>query len=439
MTRQTEEFLLRHQMGNDPLDTVIPRFINQAKAGLSKNGESCFEMIPSYVQADGTIPPNEPVIVIDAGGTNLRVAFAHFNEDHECITEKLDVYPMPGAMGATITIEDFYTALARCLSPYAPLCHTIGFVFSFPCDITPDIDGRVIVFDKEVSILHAEGSLLGENINRALNDLGIEGSWKVIVMNDTISTVMGGLAGAKNPKSEHYLGVILGSGMNITYLQKCSGIQKDPAIQKRTGSMCINMEAGGFDGFIKSDFDRIVQEKAELPGHMQFEKMVSGVYQGMIAEEMLRCAAREGLFGERTAASLARLEHLQAYEMDAYVRDPSGGNRLASLVAPADKSTVYDLLDCYYDRTARLVAIALTCVMLLAGEEDTGSLSSGAGMKPYCNVADGSTFYKTLLFRPKLARYMEEIAGKQYGLQYRFLKVEDENISGGAVAALINR
>ena len=114
-------------------------------------------------------------------------------------------------------------------------------------------------------------------------------------------------------------------------------------------------------------------------------------------------------------------------------------NRLASLVAPADKPIVYDLLECYYDRTARLVAIALTAVMLLAGEEDTGSLSSGTGMKPFCIVADGSTFYKTLLIRPKLARYMEEIAGRQYGLQYRFLKVEDGNISGGAVAALMNR
>ena len=432
MEEKIRLFLERHRMIHADVASNIDNFCRQAKEGLEVSGAGCFEMIPSYIGASGEIPVNERVIVIDAGGTNLRVALAHFDETFSCIVEKMDVYPMPGTQG-TITIETFYEMLAEYVAPYAALTRLIGFVFSFPCDITDQIDGRVIVFDKEVSISGSEGSLLGVGLNEALRRRGLSGEWQVVVMNDAISTLMGGMSEAKKTGGGNLLGIILGTGMNISYVQDCKGIVKDGAIRSREDAMCINMESGGYDGFIKSDFDVETQKRAELPGHMQFEKMVAGVYQGMVAEEMLKSAAVEGLFCNETAEGMLSLSGLTAVDMDCFVRDPSGDHVLGRAVkSAADRETVYALLDYFYERAAQLVAITLTGVLLLSLEGRDRQTKS-------CIVADGSTFYKTLLFRDKFYRYMEEIAAGMYGLSYFFTKVEDGNISGCAAAALMNR
>ena len=59
----------------DCIDTeeLINKFVDEMEAGLDGK-ESSLLMIPSYMSAEGTIIYNEPVAVLDAGGTNLRVA-----------------------------------------------------------------------------------------------------------------------------------------------------------------------------------------------------------------------------------------------------------------------------------------------------------------------------------------------------------------------------
>ena len=52
------------------------------KRGLA--GENSFmPMIPTYLVNDGAVPKNDPVIVIDAGGTNFRCGLLRFSESEE--------------------------------------------------------------------------------------------------------------------------------------------------------------------------------------------------------------------------------------------------------------------------------------------------------------------------------------------------------------------
>ena len=52
-----------------------------------KNGlegkESSLLMLPTYIEAEGAVKPNEPVVAIDAGGTNFRAAKIYFDDKFE--------------------------------------------------------------------------------------------------------------------------------------------------------------------------------------------------------------------------------------------------------------------------------------------------------------------------------------------------------------------
>ena len=55
-------------------------------------------MIPTYINMEGEIPLNEPVISIDAGGTNFRVAVIYFDKNRKLVIEDFKNYPMPGSL-----------------------------------------------------------------------------------------------------------------------------------------------------------------------------------------------------------------------------------------------------------------------------------------------------------------------------------------------------
>lgn len=72
---QARRFLAAHNM--DPegicLKTNTERFLQEMEAGL-KGEESSLLMLPTYISIDQQIPAGERAVVVDAGGTNFRVA-----------------------------------------------------------------------------------------------------------------------------------------------------------------------------------------------------------------------------------------------------------------------------------------------------------------------------------------------------------------------------
>ena len=75
--------------------TIIKDLINEMEKGLAGN-KSSLAMLPSYINTDFSLPLNTPVIALDAGGTNFRVAVISFRENNRMDIEDYQTYMMPG-------------------------------------------------------------------------------------------------------------------------------------------------------------------------------------------------------------------------------------------------------------------------------------------------------------------------------------------------------
>ena len=60
------------------IDSQIKLFIAEMAEGL-EGRESSLKMFPTFIEYRKKIPKNKPVIVLDAGGTNLRSAVFYFD------------------------------------------------------------------------------------------------------------------------------------------------------------------------------------------------------------------------------------------------------------------------------------------------------------------------------------------------------------------------
>ncbi|MGI6668534.1 MAG: hypothetical protein ACOX4M_03665 [Acetivibrionales bacterium] len=92
---------------------------------------------------------------------------------------------------------------------------------------------------------------------------------------------------------------------------------------------------------------------------------------------------------------------------------------------------LFYLADNIFERMAKFVAFSLTAVLEKAGRGYNPC-------KPVCITADGSTFYKSKLFRGKLDHYIKMYTNEVKGIYCEFVKVDNGTLIGTAIAGLIN-
>lgn len=426
-------FLGKHGMDAESVDLEKNNkiFMDEMQRGLE--GHASLLMIPTYIRMDKDIPLMEPVIAIDAGGTNFRVAVIHFNKNNEPVIEDFKLHPMPGSDGE-ISKEGFFEAMAGYILPVLHKSCKISFCFSYPAEIMPDRDGKIIKFTKEVKVKGAEGELLGKNLLEALKKHGCPDKKSIVVLNDTVATLLAGKAASPNRKFDGYIGYILGTGTNICYAEKSCNIGKIPGLAENDGLMLINMESGGYDKAPRGQIDLEFDSKTENPGDYAFEKAVSGAYQGGLILAAIRKAASEGIFSKAFSSEIGNVSWLEAREVDDFLYYPYGNNTLACCTnsgSEEDRITLFYLIDNIFERMAKYVTFSLTAVL-----EKTGLGSNPC--KPACITADGSTFYKSKLFRSKLEHYIKIYTNEVKGIYCEFVKVDNGTLIGTAITGLLN-
>lgn len=428
---QTEEFLRRHRMFYADIDMgqSCRTFIEEMENGL--NGRpGTLKMIPTYIRLDKKIDYRKNAVVMDAGGTNFRVGLVHFQADGQPVIDYLKKYPMPGAQGE-IGKEEFFDQVVEYLSPVIDRSSRIGFCFSYPTEIMPNRDGKLIRFDKEVKVRGMEGETIGENLAAALRRKGFSGKNDFVLINDTVATLLGGISGTNDRDFDSYIGFILGTGTNTCYLEENRNIRKNEWLSGASGSSVINIESGGYGKIPGSDIDEAFDSRTEDPGMQLFEKMISGAYQGGLLLAILKQAARENLFSARTAEKILQLSRLEATEIDRFCYYPYGQNPLAQCADDeAGRIAVYYLIDALIERAARLVAINLAAVMLKTGKGQNPC-------RPVCISAEGSTFYKSKLFRGKLDSYVSHFMNRELGIWCEFVNTDNSTIIGTALAGIL--
>lgn len=406
-------------------DSLIERFLAEMDKGLS-GGESSLAMIPAYIGIGEALPANRSVAVIDAGGTNLRTCIARFNDAGAIEISHFNKRAMPGRDRETSCAE-FYTVLVDLLEPLKDLFECIGFCFSYPADILPDHDGRLLHWTKEIKIPGLVGRKIGAGLIEMLEQRGITGK-RVVLLNDTVAALLAGLAQGQAFNTSSYVGFILGTGTNTAYVEQNANIGKLEDIS--TGSQVINVESGGFAAFERGICDIQLDVRSENPGGHVFEKVISGVYMGPLALELFQLLASEGVFSDSGGAALAIMKELTTIHVD----NLSAGNGRdtgvlgTEVFTDADREIMKAVFAGVVERAALFTAVNITAAVI----------KSGAGQDPGCPVCvniDGSTFYKTWQLPEKMHEYMVPLLAKR-GLHIRCIQVHDGPITGAAIAAL---
>lgn len=420
---EVEQFLKAHGLfaADIDADAVLADFESEMKKGLAGE-ESSLKMIPTFITADKDVPADESVIVLDAGGTNLRVASVSFGSDGNVKTDSFSRYSMPG-IERELSADEFFGQFAEYLQEVSGASDKIGFCFSYPADITPDRDGKLIHWTKDIKAPEVEGALIGEGL---LGAMGAEGEGKKIsILNDTIATLLAGKAVGAGKEYGSYIGFILGTGTNTAYMEQNGNITKQDGLDA-AGSQAINVESGNFALAPRGDIDEAMDAGTPDPGVHMFEKMISGLYISTLMLKALKTAASEGLFSDDCSALINGIDELSGRDVDDFLDDRGAGPLVDDAVSADDKEKIRGILTGIYERAARLTAINISAAVL----------KSGAGSeKPVCVNIDGSTYYKAVGFKAMAEGFLAEILGPR-DISYDLVHADEAPIMGAAIAGL---
>nr|XP_061798000.1 hexokinase-3-like [Nerophis lumbriciformis] len=334
------------------------------------------------------LPPPSDVsgtaLVVDVGGTNMRAAVVTVKNgqatfDKGPVTDALD------ARDVAITGPDFFAVQADLVTKLdPPMGLPVGYCFSYPSEVLPDLDARLIAWTKGIAIPDVVGSLVGTKLGEALGERGLAPT-RVHVLNDTVASLIGGALGDRDPR--RVIGLIAGTGSNMAAFFEPSVSSKLP----EGGPLAVNLESGNFPIRFLTEADARVDQESPNVGAQRFEKAVGGIYLPYVYRAL----------GGDIDVTLGSGE---------LVRRRQNGDEIAGSVL---------------ERSARLVATGIAAV-------------AEARQQPSAVVvvAEGSLFWRDPMFKPAVER---ELSSRLGGRSYKIRRRKDANLIGSAVAALYQR
>jgi len=427
--QSVQQFLSVNNFCIEDLDAekLLRLFDAEMTRGL-EGAADALPMIPAFVTIDRPVPVNTRVTVLDAGGTNLRVATVGFDGHGKPQIEDFTRNRMPGTHDE-LTADAFYDAIADLLAPLAAKTASIGFCFSYPAEITPDCDARLLRWTKQIKAPSVVGTMLGSGLRARLAKRGCDRP--VTVLNDTVATLLAGKSAGVARRYSSYVGLILGTGTNTAYVERNARISKRNDLDLQ-GAMIINVESGGFAKAPQSRFDKLFDATTADCGAYTFEKMIAGVYLGGLGGTILREAARADLFSRATSRAMLDLPTPSSKDLDLFCHNPYlPPETFAALpMTEDDRRVALEVCLPVYTRAALLTAVNIAAAVI----------RSGAGTDPLHPVAvniDGSTYYRTLAasFASRVQGHLRDLLEPR-SIHYELIAVDEAPIIGAAVAGL---
>lgn len=428
------DFLNKNEMNPAHIDTekTCQIFLQEMQKGLTAEPGS-LAMLPTYIETERQIPLNKPVIVMDAGGTNFRVATVSFDQDGNSKIENFKLFSMPGVK-QQVGKDEFFNTMVGYLDEVVDKSANIGFCFSYPIEIFPNKDGKVLYFSKEIKADEVAGNMIGENLNMAISSSANGDKKNIILLNDTVATLLAGRADVKGMSFETYIGFILGTGTNCSYIEQNKNITKTKDLDLAK-SQIVNVESGGFGKAPQGKIDKDFDQSSNSPGMYTFEKMISGAYLGPICLWTVRTAAEDGLLSKDSAEKLKEIKEISTKDVDDFMSYPEAkGGPLSSALQSAgeeDLATTYYLIDRLIERAAKLTAVNLSSVAIKSGKGKNPC-------RPVCIVAEGTTFYQLKSLKQRVEYYLKDYLVNQKGIFYEIINVENATLIGAAIAGLTN-
>ncbi len=397
--------------------------------------QSTQEMIPTWANPPKEPPKNESIIVIDAGGTNFRASLVTFDENGNPTISDHQKSSMPG-IEREFSKKEFFETIAANLDHVKGKSKKIGFCFSYAMKITPDGDGEVISFSKEIKAPEVIGSLVGENLSNALVERGWERPERIVLLNDTTAALLAGASTATGGlQYSSYIGVILGTGMNTAYIEKNPIKKIESSSRSVPEKQIIVAESGLYGKLARSEFDIAFDKTTNTPGRYIMEKMCSGAYLGAVASFAVKQACTDGLFSQGASKALLEVGTFTLFDMDRFFYTPFNvETTLGGAISKGnqdDRDILFALLDAFVDRCARLTA-ALICATVLKSEEGKNPSI------PVSILCDGTTFYKTHNLKSRIEGYLNSELLQKCHRYYEIVTVDNAITLGAAVAGSIS-
>lgn len=240
--------------------------------------------LPAYLHRPSSTLSGDAV-VLDVGGTNIRAAWIQLQggaAELRGASISDDAIMQRAKTPARVSARQFFAQQADLIAQvYSESRIKVGYCFSYPAEITPRGEARLLKWTKGIQIDNVEGTFVGAQLHEALRERGKQ-VVSLPVLNDTVASLLAGVLLA--PECTHYIGLIVGTGTNMAGFFPVRRITK-LAPDDRDGwhdddAMAVNLESGNFTPPYLSEYDDVLDRSnpSDHPGAQRFEKAVSGAY-----------------------------------------------------------------------------------------------------------------------------------------------------------------
>jgi hexokinase len=422
-----DDFLKKHKLRAADIDIqqLVEEFSGEMNRGL-EGKESSLRMIPTYIEADNEFLTEVPVVAIDAGGTNLRAATVKISKQGKLEISNMVSSGMPG-LDREVSKAEFFETMASHVRDHVTETDRIGFCFSYPTEILPDKDGKLLQFCKEVQAPGVVGEMIGKNL---LETLGTPNK-QIVLLNDTVATLLAGKSDSFGRDYDSFIGYILGTGTNTCYIENNSEILKNPELDE-SKSQIINIESGNFAKAPRTAIDIAFDNTTANPGNYSFEKMFSGGYFGGLCLYTLKTAAGQGVFSAGAGDEIKALRELTTEDVSRFVSGSADRGPLQKMLkGNSDIESCARIINSLIDRSALLVAGNLAAVLLKTGKGKNSE-------RPVLITIEGTTFYKLQGLKPSFEKYLSRYLSGELKRYYEFTEVPQSSLVGAALAAMID-
>jgi len=384
---------------------IIGNFHQEMRSGLA-GMKSSLKMIPSFVgRPTGT--EKGKYLVLDLGGTNIRVLAVELDGNGNTALAAVSRFVIPQEMmcGTEHGLFDF---IADCIQLFfKENCfgrqHTydLAFTFSFPVEQSSLASGKLIGWTKGFTAPGVAGRDVVVLLSRALQRKEMGFIHVAALANDTVGTLVA--KSYSDPSCD--MGVILGTGTNACYPEKVARILKCPELGP-SGEMIVNIEWGGFSKLKTNIYDQDLDCASHNTGKQQLEKMVSGMYLGEIARQVIVEMMTLGLLFRGTSLSAFSREYMLHTEHLSLIAQ--GSDFFADFglrdVSAVDRKTIRELCRIVSTRSAKIAGAAIAAVVawMDANIESNHAIA-----------IDGTLFEKYPGYREQIIRTLYELFGER--------------------------
>ncbi|KAK7085171.1 hypothetical protein SK128_015715 [Halocaridina rubra] len=429
-----EELILSHESLREVCD-ILEEELNKG-LGRDSNPEAAIKCFPTYVRELPNGKEKGRFLALDLGGTNFRVLLIQLGE--KCsMDSRIYAVPQPIMVGSG---DGLFDHIAECLSSFIKERELgdellpLGFTFSFPCKQEGLTKARLARWTKGFKCAGVEGRDVVELLKQAIARRGDVRIKICAVLNDTTGTLMS--CAWKNHNCR--IGLIVGTGTNACYMEKLERVELWDGDQDMPKQVIINTEWGAFGDngcldFIRTEYDNNIDRESINPGRQLYEKMISGMYMGEIARQVIIRLVSEGLlFGGKSSEILEEKGSFFTKYISEIESDKNGDfNNCRTVLeelglnnaTDTDCANVRHVCECVSRRAAYLAAAGVSVLLNRIDEESV-------------TVAVDGSVYR---FHPHFHNLMTEQISHliKPGMKFDLMLSEDGSGRGAALVAAV--